>query len=82
MICAYTATSWRKLLKRPAGWTGDVMTAGDCYRFCLSSPYVDLALMAPSSIEHVDENLDALARGPLTPDEEAWMRAFGSAVHG
>jgi aryl-alcohol dehydrogenase-like predicted oxidoreductase len=81
-ICAYTATSWRKLLKRPSGWTGDVMTAGDCYRFCLSSPHVDLTLMGPASIEQVDENIDALERGPLTSDEEAWMRAFGHAVHG
>lgn len=36
-IMAYTATSWRKLLKRPKGWSGSAMTAGDCYRFQLSS---------------------------------------------
>ncbi len=81
-ICAYTATSWRKLLRRPSGWTGEVMTAGDCYRFCLSSPHVDLALMGPSSTAQVDENLDALERGPLSAEEEEWMRAFGHAVHG
>ena len=34
-IVAYTATSWRKLMHRPKGWTGKVATAGDCYRFCL-----------------------------------------------
>lgn len=81
-ICAYTATSWRKLLKKPAGWSGEAMTAGDCYRFCLSNPNVDLALMGPASTAQVDENLDAVARGPLSPDEEAWMRKFGRVVHG
>ena len=81
-ILAYTATSWRKLLKRPRGWDGPVMTAGDCYRFQLSSPHVDLALTGPKDRAELEENLDALAKGPLTPDEDQWMRAFGHAVHG
>ncbi len=83
-IVAYTATSWRKLLKRPAGWTDarGPMTAGDCYRFCLSSPHVDVVLTGPASTAQLDENLAALERGPLSPDEDRWMRAFGAAVHG
>ena len=81
-VVAYTATSWRKLLKRPRGWTGPVMTAGDCYRFCLSSPHVDLALTGVKSVKELDENLDALEKGPLSPDEAAWMRELGRAVHG
>lgn len=82
VVCAYTATSWRKLLKKPSGWDGDAMTAGDCYRFCLSSPHVDLVLMGPSSVAQIDENLSALDKGPLSPAEDTWMRAFGRAVHG
>lgn len=81
-VVAYTATSWRKLLKRPSGWDGPVMTAGDCYRFCLSSPYVDLALCGPANTAQLDENLDALERGPLSEEESRWMREFGKAVHG
>jgi predicted aldo/keto reductase-like oxidoreductase len=81
-VCAYTATSWRKLLRKPRGWTGEPMSAGDCYRFCLSSPHVDLSLMGPSSIAQVDANLDALEKGPLSADEDAWMREFGRVVHG
>ncbi len=81
-VVAYTATSWRKLLKAPRGWSGNAMTAGDCYRFCLSSSYVDVVLSGPSSVAELDENLDALERGPLTNDEEAWMRDFGAKVHG
>jgi aryl-alcohol dehydrogenase-like predicted oxidoreductase len=81
-VVAYTATSWRKLLKKPRNWTGPVMTAGDCYRFCLSSPHVDVVLTGPSSAGELDENLKALEKGPLADDEAKWMRAFGAAVHG
>ncbi|WP_437955081.1 aldo/keto reductase [Sorangium sp. So ce119] len=81
-VLAYTATAWRRLLKKPKGWDGPAMTAGDCYRFQLSNPHVDLALTGPKSRAEVEANLDALAKGPLTADEEAWMRDFGRAVHG
>ncbi len=81
-VVAYTATSWRKLLTRPRNWTGPVATAGDCYRFCLSSPQVDVCLTGPASTAQLDENLAALDRGPLSPEEAAWMRDFGAAVHG
>jgi aryl-alcohol dehydrogenase-like predicted oxidoreductase len=81
-IVAYTATSWRKLLKRPSGWTGNVATAGDCYRWCLSNPHVDVTLTGPASTEQLDQNLAAIERGPLTPEEDTWMRDFGKVVHG
>jgi aryl-alcohol dehydrogenase-like predicted oxidoreductase len=81
-ILAYTATAWRRLLKKPGSWTGPAMTPGDCYRFQLSSPHVDLALTGPSSRQELKENLDALDRGPLSPEEDRWMRDFGRAVHG
>jgi predicted aldo/keto reductase-like oxidoreductase len=58
------------------------MTAGDCYRFQLSSPHVDMALTGPATRAEMEQNLDALARGKLTDDEEKWIRAFGHAVHG
>jgi aryl-alcohol dehydrogenase-like predicted oxidoreductase len=81
-VLAYTATSWRKLLKKPSGWDGPAMTAGDCYRFQLSSPHVDFAVTGPASREQLDANLDGLAKGPLGAEEEARFRAFGRAVHG
>ncbi len=81
-ITAYTATRWRKLLRRPRGWTDAVPTAGDCYRFCLSHPSVDVVLTGPKDLAQLEENLDALARGPLDEDEDAWMRRFGQVVHG
>jgi aryl-alcohol dehydrogenase-like predicted oxidoreductase len=81
-VVAYTATSWRKLLKAPSGWKGKVPTAGDCYRFCLSSPHVDLVVSGPASGAQLDENLAALAKGPLSDEEMSWMREFGKAAHG
>jgi aryl-alcohol dehydrogenase-like predicted oxidoreductase len=81
-VISYTATAWRKLLSAPKGWTGRVPTAGDCYRFCLSSPHIDVALTGPSTIGQLRENLAAVERGPLSAEEDAWMRAIGRAVRG
>ncbi|MBI5498784.1 MAG: aldo/keto reductase [Deltaproteobacteria bacterium] len=81
-ILAYTATAWRRLLRPRRGWDGPPMTAGDCYRFQLSSPHVDLALTGPANRAQLEENLDALSRGPLAPEEDERFRAFGRVVHG
>jgi len=87
-VVSYTATSWRQLLQ-PLGiemppWPGEgsipPLTAALCYRFCLSSPHVHVALMGPSSEAHLEENLAALAAGPLPPDQEAWIREYGKKV--
>jgi aryl-alcohol dehydrogenase-like predicted oxidoreductase len=81
-VVAYTATRWRKLLRRPSGWTGPVPTAGDCYRWCLSSPHIDVVLSGPASGAQLDENLAALDKGPVSAEEDAWMRELGRVVHG
>ncbi|HZW36813.1 MAG: aldo/keto reductase [Deltaproteobacteria bacterium] len=81
-IVAYTATAWRRLLRAPRGWKGRVPTAGDCYRFCLSSPHVNIALTGPRNVGELRENLAALEKGPLSPEEMHFMREFGRAVHG
>jgi len=81
-IIAYTATRWRGLLKRPKGWEGGVMTAADCYRFCLSNPHVDLVLTGPKNREQLKENLRNLQeKGPLSEEENRWIREFGHVVH-
>ena len=81
-IVSYTATRWGKLLKRPRGWDGPVPTAGDCYRFALTSPHVSVCLSGPATLAQLDENLAALKKGPLSDEEMAWMREFGKVVHG
>lgn len=81
-ICAYTATRWGKLLKRPKGWRGDIMTAGDCYRFCLSSDYVNVVLTGPENEKQLHENIAALDKGVLSAEEDKWIREFGVSVRG
>jgi aryl-alcohol dehydrogenase-like predicted oxidoreductase len=81
-VVSYTATSWRKLLKRPRGWTQPVPTAADCYRFCLSRDEVDLNLMGVQNEDQLRANLRGLEAGPLTKEEMIWMREFGRVVHG
>lgn len=81
-VIAYTATAWRRLLRAPRGWRGRVPTAGDCYRFCLASPHVDVVLTGPRSVAELRENLTAVEKGPLSPEEMAFLREFGRAVHG
>jgi aryl-alcohol dehydrogenase-like predicted oxidoreductase len=81
-LIAYTATRWRGLLNRPKGWNGPVMTAADCYRFCLSNPHVDLVLTGPKNRRELEENLHNLrAKGPLSGEEDHWISEFGQVVH-
>jgi aryl-alcohol dehydrogenase-like predicted oxidoreductase len=92
LVIAYTATSWGQLLRSTRGiemspWPGSSrpgpvppLTAGLCYRFCLTSPHVHVALTGPKDRAQLDENLDALEAGPLSAEEEAWVREYGRQV--
>ncbi len=91
-VVSYTATSWRQLMKPLKGvemppWPGDPadpppppLTAALCYRFVLSSPHVHVALTGPANREQLDENMDVLEQGPLSPEEEEWVRRYGEQV--
>jgi aryl-alcohol dehydrogenase-like predicted oxidoreductase len=79
-VVSYTATCWRHLLRRPKSWEGPMPTAGDCYRFCLTSPHVDVTLTGPASLEQLRENLMALDKGPLVAGEMAMFRELGPLV--
>ncbi|HVP66391.1 MAG TPA: aldo/keto reductase [Anaeromyxobacteraceae bacterium] len=81
-VVSYTATCWRKLLRVPRGFPGRAATAGECYRFCLSSPSVDVVLFSPANAREMREDLAEAARGPLSGEELAFMRELGRAVHG
>lgn len=89
LVLAYTATSWRQLLKPVAGiemppFPGQTpappLTAGLCYRFCLSSPHVHTVWTGPKNRAQLEANLDALEQGPLSGEEDAWVRAYGAKV--
>ena len=82
-MVAYTATSWKQLMnhrKLPPG--EKVPMAGDCYRFVLSRPEVDVCMTGPANAGQMEEALRAVAQGPLPDAELAWMRRVGAAKHG
>lgn len=82
-IVAYTATSWRQLLgHRRIPKHEKVPTAGDCYRFVLSNPAVDVCMTGAADMEQTEHALDALDRGPLSEEEMDWMRRLGRAIYG
>ncbi|MFO7461435.1 MAG: aldo/keto reductase, partial [Desulfatiglandales bacterium] len=81
-VVSYTATRWGALLKRPKGWEGPLMSAADCYRFCLSNPYVDIVLTGPKNRRQLEQSLAGLQeRGPLSAEEAVWMTELGNEVH-
>jgi len=81
-IVAYTATSWRRLLgHRRIPKEERLPTAGDCYRFVLTNPAVDICLSGPANAAQMEHALEALRRGPMSEDELAWMRRVGRAIY-
>jgi aryl-alcohol dehydrogenase-like predicted oxidoreductase len=82
-VVSFTATRWRFLLRRPRGWPdgAPVPTAGECYRFVLSNPSVNVCLTAPTSRAQFEANLRAVRQGPLDPDHYEYLCNFGDAVH-
>jgi aryl-alcohol dehydrogenase-like predicted oxidoreductase len=82
-MTTYTATRWGKLLRADRMPQGErPLTAAECYRFALTNPAVDLCLAGPRTEAEMDEGLRALAEGPLSAEEMAWVRRIGDHVHG
>lgn len=80
-VIAYTATRWGDLINPALTPEGEpTPRASDCYRFALSHPSVQVCMAGPANRAQLDEALAALERGPLSPDEDAWMRRVGAAV--
>jgi len=78
-VVSFTATRWGKLLESSAD--GRSPTAADCYRFVLSQPAVDVCLVGARNGDDIRAAVGALERGPMDPDELAWMRGIGDRVH-
>jgi len=80
-VVAFTGTSWGQMLNpkyTPAGER--TPTAGDCYRFVLSHPAVDVCATGPASADHVEQAIAARELGPMSADELAWMTRVGAEV--
>jgi aryl-alcohol dehydrogenase-like predicted oxidoreductase len=82
-VISYTATRWTYLLRRPRRWPKDgrIPTAGECYRFVLSNPHVDVCMTAPSNPRQLEETMAAVKQGPLSEEDMVFMRQFGDVVH-
>jgi len=79
---AYTATRWGTLLSARRVPPGEKpLRARDCYRFVLSNPAFNVCMTGPKDDSQMDEALAALDGGPLTPEENARVRAIGRHVH-
>jgi len=79
---AYTATRWGFLLRPQRSWTGRVPDAGDCYRFCLAHPQIDVVLTAPRNRAELLANIEAVeTRPPMAGQELDEMRRWGRVVH-
>jgi aryl-alcohol dehydrogenase-like predicted oxidoreductase len=82
-IVSFTATRRMSLVKSkriPADENRP--TAGDCYRFVLTNPSVDVVITGPSNATHLKENLVEVKKGLMTEDEIRWMRRIGDFVYG
>jgi hypothetical protein len=47
----------------------------------LANPAVDVCLMAPTSLQQFDVNLEEVRRGRLADEETQFMRTFGDVVY-
>lgn len=82
-LVAFTATSWRQLLKPGKIPHGErVPGAADCYRFVLTNPAIDVCMTGPANEEQARAALEALERGAMKEDELAWMRRVGASIYG
>jgi aryl-alcohol dehydrogenase-like predicted oxidoreductase len=81
-IISYTATRWGGLLKPiPERGFPEPIHAGECYRFVLDHPMVDVAWCAARNPAELREDVDAAVGPPLTPERRAEICRFGDAVH-
>ncbi|OGU03733.1 MAG: hypothetical protein A2085_03125 [Gemmatimonadetes bacterium GWC2_71_10] len=81
-IIAYTATRWGMLLEpQPRRGYMHGMTGGECYRFVLEHPMVDMVWCAARSAAELRADVDGVLAGPLDPERRDEVRAFGDAVH-
>lgn len=81
-VISFTNTRWGSLLKGHKSWSGDIPTAGDCYRFVLRHPAVKMAWMAPRTVVELESNLSVLTASRMMGDEVALWKTYGDLVYG
>ncbi len=80
-VVTFTATRWGTLLDRRLLPPNEpAPRASDCYRFALTSPFVNVTLAGPKDARELDEAIATIERGPMNAEELAWMRRVGAHV--
>jgi aryl-alcohol dehydrogenase-like predicted oxidoreductase len=78
-IVSYTATRWGGLLKPVKGFDR-AMDPGECYRFALAQPSVDVVLCGARTYDEIRHNVQSVLEGPLPPERLVEVKRFGDAV--
>jgi hypothetical protein len=73
-----TPDMFDKLNLGPTYWRPE---ACDYYRFVLTRPEIDGILCSPLNPDEMRQLAQALAKGPLTPEQEAYMIWLSSLIH-
>jgi aryl-alcohol dehydrogenase-like predicted oxidoreductase len=82
-MVGFTATRFMTLVRsRKIPKAEKRPTAGDCYRFVLANPNIDVVITGPLRKKHMMENLKETAKGPMNEEEIEWMRRIGDHVYG
>ncbi len=82
-VVAFTCTRWGSLLEGHTGWDGPVPSAVDCYRYVLNYRAIQLAMMSPTSLAHLEEDLQVLGDKQRLDDQQiAQWEAYGKLVYG
>lgn len=82
-IIGFTATDYMQLSRSKKIPKGEKRpSAGDCYRFVLSNPHIDMTITSPWKRSQMRDNLKETNKGPMSPEELEWMRRIGDMVYG
>lgn len=90
-VISYTALAWGQLTKSLKDitmppWPGDTtydvppLHPDLCYQFVLSNPNVHVVLTGPQNRQQLEQNLKAVDKGALNPDELDWIQTYGRLV--
>ena len=81
-LISFTATRWGQLLNPKKMPENEVVpTAGECYRFVLSRPEIDICMMGVRNINQFEENMKELEKGPMTDEEINRMVKIGDYIY-
>jgi hypothetical protein len=75
-MVTFSALTYGRMISGPGA-----PPAADCYRYSLAQPGVTACISAPRNQDELLENLAALARPGLDPEQIAALRAHGARVH-